>query len=317
MTTPNTTATATTSATTTPPWVLDFVLLAAIWGSSFLFMRMGAKEFGALPTAGLRVGIAALFLLPILAYQGQLAGLRQHWKLLFAVGLLNSALPFACFAYALLSIPTGLTSIINATVPLFGAVVAWVWLHDRPQGLRVLGLLVGFAGVALLAWSKSSFTPSASGGASGTASTATGWAVLASLAACLFYGIAASFTRRHLAGVPSMVLATGSQVGAAVGLLPFTLWYWPSQTVSASAWLALLALGVLCTGIAYVIFFRLIARRGPAKALTVTYAIPVFGVAYGVLLLGETVTGWMLVCGPIILLGTALSSGLIGGRVTR
>lgn len=286
---------------------MEFVLLAAIWGSSFLFMRMGAKEFGALPTAGMRVGIAAIFLLPLLWYQGQMASLRQHWKLVFAVGVINSAIPFACLSYALLSISTGLSSIINATVPLFGALVAWVWLKDRPQGLRVVGLLVGFFGVALLAWSKSSFTPGTGGGG-------TGWAVLACLAACFFYGVAASFTRRYLAGVPSMVLATGSQVGATLALLPFTLWYWPEQAASGSAWLALLALGVLCTGVAYVIFFRLIDKRGPAKALTVTYAIPVFGVAYGVLLLGETVTAWMLVCGPIILLGTALSSGLIGSR---
>lgn len=290
-----------------PAWVLDFVLLAAIWGSSFLFMRMGAKEFGALPTAGMRVGIAAIFLLPILWYQEQVGALRQHWKLVFLVGILNSAIPFACLSFALLSISTGLSSILNATVPLFGAVVAWVWLKDRPHGLRVLGLLIGFLGVALLAWSKSSFTPSAGGSASG-------WAVLACLVACFFYGVSASFTRRFLAGVPSMVLATGSQVGATLGLLPFTLWYWPTHAVSNAAWLALLALGVLCTGIAYVIFFRLVDRRGPARALTVTYAIPVFGVAYGVLLLGETITPWMLVCGPIILLGTALSSGLIGSR---
>jgi drug/metabolite transporter (DMT)-like permease len=303
-------ATPASPATTAPasPWVLDFVLLAAIWGSSFLFMRMGAKEFGALPTAGMRVGIAAAFLLPILWYQGHVAALRQHWKLVFTVGILNSAIPFACLSFALLSISTGLSSILNATVPLFGAVVAWVWLKDRPQGLRVLGLLIGFLGVALLAWSKSSFGTSGQG-------SSTGWAVLACLAACFFYGVSASFTRRYLANVPSMVLATGSQVGATLALLPFTVWYWPAQAVSGSAWLALLTLGVLCTGIAYVIFFRLIARRGPAKALTVTYAIPVFGVAYGVVLLGETVTGWMLVCGPIILLGTALSSGLIGSRL--
>ena len=300
-------ATPASTAAPASPWVLDFVLLAAIWGSSFLFMRMGAKEFGALPTAGMRVGIAAAFLLPILWYRGQVAALRQHWKLVFTVGILNSAIPFACLSFALLSISTGLSSILNATVPLFGAVVAWVWLKDRPHGLRVLGLLVGFFGVALLAWSKSSFTPGAGGGS-------TGWAVLACLVACFFYGLSASFTRRFLPGVPSMVLATGSQVGATLALLPFTLWYWPAHAVSTAAWLALLALGVLCTGIAYVIFFRLIDRRGPAKALTVTYAIPVFGVAYGVLLLGETITPWMLVCGPIILLGTALSSGLIGSR---
>lgn len=287
--------------------MFDFVLLAAIWGGSFLFMRMGAKELGALPTAGMRVGIAAAFLLPILWYRGQVATLRQHWKLVFTVGILNSAIPFACLSFALLSISTGLSAILNATVPLFGAAVAWVWLKDRPHGARIAGLLIGFLGVALLAWNKSSFTPDASG-------ASTGWAVLACLAACFFYGVSASFTRRYLAGVPSMVLATGSQVGATLGLAPLTWWFWPQQSISTAAWLSLLGLGVVCTGIAYVIFFRLIDRRGPAKALTVTYAIPVFAVAYGVLLLGEVVTPWMVGCGLVIVLGTALSSGLIGSR---
>lgn len=293
--------------TTSPAWVLDFVLLAAIWGSSFLFTRMGAKEFGALPTAGMRVAIAAAFLLPILAYRGQVGVLRQQWKLVFLVGILNSAIPFACLSFALLSISTGLSSILNATVPLFGAAVAWIWLKDRPHGARIAGLLIGFVGVALLAWNKSSFQPDATG-------ASTGWAVLACLVACLFYGVSASFTRRYLTGVPSMVLATGSQVGATLGLAPLTWWFWPQQAVSTSAWLSLLVLGVMCTGIAYVIFFRLIDLRGPAKALTVTYAIPVFAVAYGVLLLGEVVTPWMVGCGLVILLGTALSSGLIASR---
>lgn len=285
-------------------WLTDFVLLAAIWGASFMFMRLGAVEFGALPTAGVRVAIATLFLLPILAFKGQMAVLRTHWKLTLLVGVTNSAIPFACFSFALLSISTGLSSILNATVPLFGAAVAWVWLNDRPHGARIAGLLLGFLGVALLAWNKASFKPDASG-------VSTGWAVLACLLACLCYGISASFTRRFLGGIPSLVLATGSQLGATIALAPLAWWFWPDQAVSTKAWLAVLALGILCTGVAYVLYFRLIERAGPARALTVTFAIPVFAVLYGVVLLGEVVTPWMVGCGLIILLGTSLSTGLL------
>jgi drug/metabolite transporter (DMT)-like permease len=134
--------------------------------------------------------------------------------------------------------------------------------------------------------------------------------IAASLLACLCYGIAASYTRRFLGGVPSLVSATGSQLGATIFLLPFCLWYWPTQAPSTQAWLAVTALGVLCTGTAYILYFRLIANAGPSRALTVTFAIPVFAIAYGVILLGEGVTHWMLGCALVIVLGTSLSSGL-------
>ena len=286
------------------PWKLDFVLLAAIWGASFLFIRMGAVELGALPTAGLRVAIASLFLLPLLLARGHGKALRQHWREVLVIGTLNSGIPFACFAYALLSITTGLSSILNATTPLFGAVIAWAWLKDKPNGSRILGLAIGFIGVALLAWDKASFKPDAGGASSG-------WAVLACLLATLCYGISASFTKRYMAHLPSLVSATGSQLGASLGLLPLTWWFWPSHPVSMNAWLAVVALGVLCSGVAYILYFRIIERAGPARALSVTFAIPVFAVLYGVVLLGEAVTPWMVVCGVVIVIGTALSSGLI------
>ena len=302
-TTPTTAATAATGSPA-KAWLLDFVLLAAIWGASFLFMRFGAKELGVFATSGLRVAIAALFLLPVLLLRGHGPSLRQHWKLSFVVGILNSAIPFACFSFALLSITTGLSSILNATTPLFGAVIAWLWLKDRPTGSRSVGLLIGFVGVALLAWDKASFKPDASG-------NATGWAVLACLLATLCYGIAASFTKRYLSGLPSLVTATGSQLGASIVLVPLAWWFWPTQAVSLNAWLTVVALGVLCTGVAYILYFRLIERAGPARALSVTFAIPVFALLYGVLLLGEEVTTWMLVCGVVIIVGTSLSTGLV------
>jgi drug/metabolite transporter (DMT)-like permease len=285
-------------------WIVDFILLAAIWGSSFLFTRLGTVEFGALPTAAVRVAVAAAFLLPLLWLRGLAPQLRRHWKPVFLIGVFNSGIPFACFAFALLSITTGLSAILNATVPLFGALIAWLWLKDRPAGSRVLGLVIGFAGVALLAWDKASFKPDASG-------VAPAWAVLACLLATLCYGWSANAAKRYLTGLPALVTATGSQLGALLVLALPALWYWPEHNPSLQAWLSLLAVGVVCTGIAYVLYFRLIEHAGPARALAVTFVVPVFAVFYGVLFLGEAVTGWMVFCGAVIVCGTALSTGLL------
>jgi len=291
-------------ATKPKSWVADFVMLAAIWGSSFLFMRISTVEFGPLPTAALRVAIAALFLLPIVWLRGLLPELKAHWKKIFFIGVLNSGIPFACFSFALLSITTGLSAILNATVPMFGALIAWLWLKDKPNGSRVLGLIVGFAGVAMLAWDKATFKPDASG-------VAPGWAVLACLLACLCYGISASYTKRYLSGMPPLVTAAGSQIGATLGLALPAAWLWPAQMPGAHAWLALLAVGVVCTGVAYILFFRLIENAGPPRALSVTFMVPVFAVIYGVIFLGEHVTAWMVICAAVIVCGTALSTGLL------
>ena len=282
----------------------EFILLAALWGASFLFMRLGTLEFGPLPTAGLRVAIASLALLPVMLSRGLWPQLRQHWKPVMICGLINSAIPFALFSFALLSISTGLSSILNATVPLFGALVAWLWLGDKPGTSRTVGLVIGFIGVALLASGKASFKPDASG-------AVTAWGILACLLATISYAVAASFTRRFLSGLNSLMVATGSQIGAALGLALPTLLMWPAQAPSLKAWGALLALGILCTAVAYVLFVRLIEQLGPARAITVTFTIPVFAVFYGVTLLGETVTTWMLFCGVIVLCGTALATGLV------
>jgi len=280
------------------------VLLAAIWGSSFLFMRISTVEFGPLPTAAVRVAIAAAFLLPLVLLRGLGATLVKNWRHVFLIGMFNSGIPFACFSFALLSITTGLSAILNATVPMFGALVAWLWLKDKPNHSRLLGLVVGFAGVAMLAWDKATFQADASG-------VAPGWAVLACLLACICYALSASYTKRYLTGLPPLVTAAGSQIGATLGLALPALWLWPAKMPGSSAWLALLVVGVLCTGIAYILYFRLIATAGPARALAVTFVVPVFAVFYGVLFLGEAVTLWMLLCAVVIVCGTALSTGLL------
>lgn len=284
--------------------LIDFVLLAALWGSSFLFMRLAVVEFGALPTAAVRVAVATTFLLPLVWWRGLMPQLRQHWKLVAVVGLSNSAIPFALFSFALLTISTGLSAILNAAVPLFGALVAWLWLKDRPTGSRVAGLVIGFAGVALLAWDGASFKPGASG-------IAPAWAVLACLLATVFYAIAASATKRYLSGLPALVTATGSQIGATLGLALPALWLWPQRMPGLQSWLSVIALGVLCTGIAYILYFRLIEQAGPARALAVTFVVPVFALIYGALFLSERITPWMVGCGLVVICGTALSTGLL------
>ena len=289
-----------------PParWKADFLLLAMIWGASFLFMRTAALEFGAVLTAALRVSIAALFLLPLLYFRGQSQVLWAHWKLVFFVGVFNSALPFALYAFAVQHITTGLSSIMNATVPLFGAMLAWVWLGDKPSLSRTLGLCIGFLGVLLLAGGEADFKPNAAG-------IAPLWAVAACLLATFSYALSANFAKRYIAHVPALATATGSQCGASLALAIPALFSFPAEIPRLHAWGSLLIVGVVCTGIAYILYFRLIENAGPAKALTVTFLIPVFAIAYGVVLLNEHITAWMLLCGAVILIGTGLASGLL------
>jgi drug/metabolite transporter (DMT)-like permease len=288
----------------TPAQLVELFILAAIWGASFLLMRLGAGEFGPFALSGVRVSGALLFLLPLAALQRQPLQWRKHWRVLLLVGITSSALPFLCYAYAAMWIPAGLSSVLNATTPLFGAAIAWVWLGDRLAPSRVAGLVVGFAGVAGLIASRGGFEPAAGAAAP-----------LAALGACLVstlcYGISACATRRYLGEVPPLSVAAGSQVAASLLLLPPAVFAWPATSPSTTAWVAALLLAVVCTGVAYVIYFRLIAHAGPANAMSVTYLIPLFAMGWGGLVLHERVTLQMAMGCAVILLGIALTTGLV------
>jgi drug/metabolite transporter (DMT)-like permease len=278
----------------------ELLLLAAVWGASFLFMRVAAPVFGPVPLIAVRVGVAALTLLPALALRRRLPALRDHARPVFVTGAINSALPFCLLAYATLSVTAGLASILNATSPLWGALVAHLWLRDRLTRSRLAGLALGFAGVAFLFWGRAAFR---SGGA--------GAAVAAALAATASYGVAASYAKKRLAGVDPLVVAAGSQLAAALLLVLPALALWPARSVPPSAWAAAIALGVLCTAFAYVLYFRLIDRIGPARAISVTFLIPPFAVAWGTLFLGEVITPRLLAGAGVVLVGTALATGLV------
>ena len=286
-----------------PRDLLDLTLLAALWGGSFLFMRYAVPDFGVVPLIWLRVALASICLLPLLLLKRQFGALRRQAGALTVMGLFNSGLPFLLIAWATLSITAGLASIMNAMTPVFTALIGALWLGDRLDGRRSLGLLLGLAGVALLAADKADFRPGGSG-----------WAIVAMLLATACYGFAANHTRRYLQGVPALVNATGTQLVSALVLLPPALWSWPERMPGLGPWLAALVLGVACSALAYLLFFRLIARVGASRAVTVTFLVPVFGTLWGALFLDEPVTASMLAGGAVVLLGTGLATGVIGGR---
>ena len=290
--------------------LLQLLVLAALWGASFLFIRVGVTDFGVAPLMALRVGIGALFLLIVLfarrPVRQSLATLRSRALPLVVVGILNSAAPFCLFAYAELTLSAGVTSVINATTPLWGALVAFLWLKDRLSALRSVGLVIGFLGVLMLVWDQIA-TPQGGAATPLTAALAAG----AALGATLLYGIAANYTKRYLTGVDALTVAAGTMTGATVVLLPLAVIFWPAAPVSLHAWGAVIALGVACTGVAYMLFFHLLATIGPARAITVTFVIPIFGILWGALFLGESVSPGMLEGCVVILIGTALATGVI------
>lgn len=283
--------------------LVDLVLLAAVWGASFLFMRMGAPDFGPIALVQLRLMIAAIFLLPILFLRVGLFELGPDWLKLTLLGLFNSAIPFLLLTYSTLFVTAGFSSVINATAPLWGALIAWLWLSEKLRPVGVVGVFLGFAGVAILAGDKDSLAVPGST-----------LAVTAAVGGAFFYGIGANFAKRYTKHLNSLSVATGSMLYPALLMAPFAICYWPASQPSVTAWVAVIAMGIASTGFAYILYFRLIANVGPARAITVAYLIPVFAVIWGALVIDERVTPLMIIGCLIIFVGTALVTGVIPGR---
>jgi len=274
-----------------PADVLRLATLAALWGGSFLFLRITAPVLGPLFLSEARLAIAAAALLACAWLTGGQVRFAGRWRSYLVIGAINSAAPFALFAYAAVHLPASYSAVLNATTPVFGAVFAALWLNERLTLRRVTGALGGVMGVALLV----GFGPV----------VADANAVLAALAAiggACCYALAAVYTRRKAAGIEPFALAAGSQVGAALLLAP-GLAAWPgADSFGPGIVASVLALAVVCTALAYLIYFRLIADVGAARALTVTLLIPVFGVLFGVVFLGESLSLTML-AGAVLVIG--------------
>lgn len=278
---------------------LELLLLSAIWGASFLFLRIAAPVFGPIFLVEMRLLSALLVLLPLCLVLGKHREALRNWKRIFLISLFNMSLPFCLLAYAALSIGAGFISILNATVPFFTAFLAFIFWRQRLSLLAIAGMLIGFIGVVVLMLDYSE------------ANSAAGnlLAIAAGLLASAFYGSAANLTARYLAGVSGVAITTGSLLMAAICLLPLALWQQPQEMPSGAIWLSVIALGVICTGLAYVIFYRLIGRIGSSRTVSITLLIPVFSIAWGRLFLGEEVSLFMLFACLLVLFGVGLTTG--------
>jgi drug/metabolite transporter (DMT)-like permease len=283
---------------------VDLVLLAAIWGSSFLFIRIAAPAFGPVALVEVRMVSGALVLLPLLAAGIGLGALRTHARRIALISVINFAVPFVVVTWAMLTLTAAFTSMLNGTVPMWTALIGALWFGERVRPPQWLGLAVGAIGVVVLVGDKVHFDRS---GAGWTETVAVGAALLG----MIFYGLSANVAKRTLGGVPPLATAAGSQIGAAILLAPLAVATWPAQAPSAGAWAAALVLGVLCTGFAHLLFFRLIERVGAMRAANVTYLIPLFATLWGTLFLAEPLSLRLLVGGAIVLAGTALAVGVL------
>ncbi len=279
----------------TPADTARLVALAAIWGAAFIFMRVAAPVLGPAWTPELRVLIGGLALLAWFRVVGFDPGLRRHWRFYLLIGTVNIAIPFVLYSFAAMHAPASLLSITNATSPIFGLAWAVLFRDERVTLRKAAGLGLGIAGVALIAQP------------SGVASEPLfGWAVAAALGACCAYGLAGPLIKRYAGSASSRGMAAGNQLAAAVVLIPLLPLLPPLAAPSGLVIANLLALALLASGVAFVLYFRLIADVGATRALTVTYLIPLFGILWGWLFLGEALPAAAFAGGALILAGTVL-----------
>ena len=282
------------------PDLIRLVTLSLIWGGSFLFMRIAAPEFGPFALVLLRTAGGALVLAPFLAAKRHRGLLRRHAVDFLILGLTASAVPWCLLAYATISLEAGFTSLLNATTPMFTAVIGAVWFATRIKGAQIVGLLIAFVGVGVLSWDRMSFKPGGEG-----------WAVLAGISAPVLYGIACNITSRRLREVPAPVVAAGNTMCAAIITLPVGIWYWPDQTPSLTAWICAAGLALLCTAVAFLLFFKIISRCSAMAASSVTFLIPISAIFWGWTVLREPVSTRLLAGMLITFAGTALAIELL------
>jgi len=283
----------------TPVDILLLGTLSAIWGGSFIFMRYLAPLIGPVATADSRMLLAGIVLVAAFAAARYRAGWRRNARHFLVLGVLNSAVPFLLYSLAALVLPASLEAIFNALSPMFGAVFAALWLGERLTARKATGLALGVAGVV--------FTS----GFSGVALDArTGLAMAGCLLAPACYGLSGVYLSKRAAGVPSLAIAGGSQRCGGLALLPF-LFAWPPgpAPLELRIVLVVVAFALLCNALAYLIYYRLMATVGPTRALTVTFLVPVFSMAWGWLFLREPVTWGMATGAAVILAGTWLVVG--------
>ncbi len=272
------------------------VLLGALWGGSFVFMRVAVPALGPVVLAFARVALAAIALMALAYTQRRLPDFRTRWRDFAVVGIVNSALPFLLFSFAQQHITASTGAILNATSPFFGAITAAIWLGEPLTGRKVAGMALGLAGVAVLAgWHPQ------------VAARDTMVAIAACLAAAVCYALAGTYTKCRMQGMPSLTIAAASQLTAALALAPALPFASVPGPVTPLVVANVVALALASTAVAYMIYFKLIADIGPSRALTVTFLVPLFGMLWGALFLAEALTLGMMAGGALIVTGTVLA----------
>lgn len=278
--------------------VLRLLLLSMIWGSSFVFYKIAAEDMAPAFMAALRVALGALFLGALFTLTKKTTQVAKRWKLIAAIAVFASALPFTLVAYASLTVTASVLVIINATAPIWAALVALVWTRAVPSPMAMLGLVLGLTGVGIIVGLDTT-TLNTEGA---------GLGVAAALGAAACYGIATNMAKYLGSGIDPLTNAFGCLLLGSFILLPFVPFSLPEQMPALSSWLAVLGVGVLCSGVAYLLYFRLVMDIGPTSALTVTFLTPVFGVLWGHLFLDEAVGWHTLLGGLVVLAGTGLAA---------
>ena len=303
----------------TTHWI-KMTLLAAIWGSSFIFMKILAPAIGAIPTACLRILISGLVLVSGLKLFRSEIGFKKHFKHFLVVGFLNAALPFILYSFAALHAPSSLSVIMNSTTPLFGAWFSLIWLGERLTWNKALGFGLGTAGVVMIALKSSH----------GQAQTAQSFdhmtllAAIAGLTAAACYAATGVYIKRSAPGIKPFSLAGASQLFGGLMLLPFALLSWNGQNTPVSVFFqsriltSLLCLSLICSSLGFMIFYHLVEEVGPTQTLVVGYLIPAFGILWGSLFLGETIHAEMIL-GTLLILAAVfvISKKKSSGKVAR
>lgn len=260
------------------------VLLAALWGASFLFTRIAAPIMGPIFTIELRVIIAGVVLLLYSVFKNSTPNIKKYWKEFLIIGAINSAIPFTLIATALLNLNASISAILNSLTPIFATLVAWGWLKESLNFKKAIGIFLGIFGVIILVgWSPLPLTKTFIFSAS------------LSILATIFYAFAGVYAKRAFTGVSPLELATGQQIGAALVLLPLAILNLPDKDISSIAIYSVVALAILCTAIAYLLYFYLIVNVGPTKTLSVTILVPLFGIIWSVVFLKEKITLGMVI----------------------
>jgi len=275
-------------------------LLGAIWGASFIFIRVAVEPFGPVFMMMIRVVLAATILFGYAKLSGVTLQIRSHWRRFIVLGALSSAIPFTLIGWAELTITGSMAAILNSTTPLFAAFVAAYWLDERLTIYKILGAIMGIIGVSFIV-----------GGSPVTLDSMFILATLASLGAALCYAFGGVFAKRAFEGVSNMSMSTGQLMGGTIVLMPISVVNVPTEVPPTEAILAVLGLAIFATALAYRLYYYLIISAGPTKALTVTLLVPVFGVIWGAMFLNEPISTGMVVGLVIILLSVGLVTGMI------